>query len=113
MEGSGGYPASRELAANRRGEAQTIGGGLGGQFKVSLEQRIAGAQAVGAHKTSMLQDVEHGRALELDALVGSVVELGRITGVATPTISAIHAAVSLLNHTLQRPGACLRTAANP
>ena len=107
------YPASRELAAQMMREAQAIGEKLGVQFKVSLEQRIAGAQAVGAHKTSMLQDVEHGRALELDALVGSVVELGRITGVATPTISAIHAAVSLLNHTLQRQGACLRTAANP
>ena len=102
------YPASRELAAQMMREAQAIGEQLGVQFKVSLEQRIAGAQAVGAHKTSMLQDVEHGRALELDALVGSVVELGRITGVPTPTISAIHAAVSLLNHTLQRQAGRLR-----
>ena len=107
------FAASRELAANMMREAQAIGEKLGVQFKVSLEQRIAGAQAVGAHKTSMLQDVEHGRALELDALVGSVVELGRITGVATPTISAIHAAVSLLNHTLQSQAACLRTAPRP
>ena len=52
---------------------------------------------MGAHKTSMLQDVEHGRALELEALVGSVVELGRITGTPTPTIDAIYAAASLLN----------------
>ncbi len=94
-------PATRELAANMMREAQAIGQQLGVQFKVSLEQRIAGAQAVGAHKTSMLQDVEAGRALELDALVGSVVELGRITGVPTPTISAIHAAVGLLDQTLQ------------
>ena len=57
-------------------EAQAVGEQLGVRFKVSLEQRIAGAEAVGAHKTSMLQDVEHGRALELAALVGSVVELG-------------------------------------
>ncbi len=106
------YPASRDLAANMMREAQAVGERLGVQFKVSLEQRIAGAQAVGAHKTSMLQDVEHGRALELDALVGSVVELGRITGVPTPTINAIHAAVSLLNHTLQRQRGQLRVAPN-
>ncbi|NBU50589.1 MAG: 2-dehydropantoate 2-reductase, partial [Betaproteobacteria bacterium] len=63
------FAASRELAANMMREAQAIGEKLGVQFKVSLEQRIAGAQAVGAHKTSMLVDVENGRALELEALV--------------------------------------------
>jgi 2-dehydropantoate 2-reductase len=73
---------------------------LGVQFKVSIEQRIAGAEAVGAHKTSMLQDVERGRALELQALVGAVLELGQITGVATPHIAAIHAVAALLGHTL-------------
>jgi 2-dehydropantoate 2-reductase len=73
---------------------------LGVVFKISLEKRIAGAQAVGAHKTSMLQDVEHGRALELNALVGSVVELGRITETPTPAIDAIFAAAQLLAHTL-------------
>jgi 2-dehydropantoate 2-reductase len=77
-------------------EAQQVGEALGVQFKISLDKRIAGAEAVGAHKTSMLQDVETGRALELEALVGSVRELGRITGVATPTIDAIYAATALL-----------------
>ena len=94
------YPLSRELAATMMREAQAVGEKLGVQFKVSLDQRIAGAEAVGAHKTSMLQDVEHGRSLELEALVGSVVELGRITETPTPTISAIYAAASLLNQTL-------------
>ena len=94
------YPLSRDLAATMMREAQTVGEKLGVQFKVTLDQRIAGAEAVGAHKTSMLQDVEHGRALELEALVGSVVELGRITETPTPTISAIYAAASLLNQTL-------------
>lgn len=93
-------PLSRELAARMMGEAQAIGEKLGVVFKVSLDQRIAGAEAVGAHKTSMLQDVEAGRALELQALVGSVVELGRITGTPTPTIDAIYAAASLLDKTL-------------
>ncbi len=94
------YPLSRELAASMMREAQAVGEKLGVAFKVSLEQRIAGAEAVGAHKTSMLQDVEHGRALELEALVGSVVELGRITETPTPAIAAIYAAASLLNKTL-------------
>jgi 2-dehydropantoate 2-reductase len=95
------HPPTRDLAARMMGEAQAVGEKLGVQFKVSLEQRIAGAEAVGAHKTSMLQDVEHGRALELEALVGAVVELGRISGVPTPTIEAIYAATGLLARTLQ------------
>ena len=96
------FEPSRELAANMMREAQAVAEKLGVVFKVSLDKRIAGAQAVGAHKTSMLQDVEHGRALELDALVGSVVELGRLTGTPTPTIEAIYAASQLLAHTLAR-----------
>ena len=96
------FPPTRELAASMMREAQAVGEKLGVAFKISLEQRIAGAEAVGAHKTSMLQDVEAGRALELEALVGSVVELGRITGTPTPVIGAIHAATSLLARTLQQ-----------
>jgi 2-dehydropantoate 2-reductase len=81
-------------------EAQTIGEKLGVAFKVSLDKRIAGAEAVGAHKTSMLQDVENGRAIELAALVGAVIELGRITATPTPTIAAVHALAELLSQTL-------------
>jgi 2-dehydropantoate 2-reductase len=94
------FPATRELAAQMMREAQAVGEKLGVEFKIGLDKRIAGAEAVGAHKTSMLQDVEHGRALELEALVGSVVELGRITGTPTPTIDTIYAATSLLGRTL-------------
>jgi 2-dehydropantoate 2-reductase len=93
-------PGTRALAAQMMREAQTVAEHLGVTFKVSLDQRIAGAEAVGAHKTSMLQDVEAGRALELDALVGSVMELGRITGMPTPTIDAVHALANLLGKTL-------------
>ncbi len=96
------YPATRELAANMMREAQAIGEKLGVQFKVSLEKRINGAQAVGQHKTSMLQDVEMGRPLELAALVGSVLELGRITATPTPTIDAVHALASLLARNLEQ-----------
>jgi 2-dehydropantoate 2-reductase len=95
------FPATRELAMAMMSEAKAVGEKLGVAFKISLEQRVAGAEAVGAHKTSMLQDVEAGRALELEALVGSVVELGRITETPTPVISAIYAATSLLARTLQ------------
>ena len=94
------FGPTRALAASMMREAQSVAEKLGVRFKISLEQRIAGAEAVGAHKTSMLQDVEHGRALELEALVGSVVELGRITETPTPTIDAVYAATSLLSATL-------------
>lgn len=94
------FGPTRALAASMMREAQAVAEKLGVRFKISLEQRIAGAEAVGAHKTSMLQDVEHGRALELEALIGSVVELGRITETPTPTIDAIYAATSLLAQTL-------------
>ena len=94
------FPATRQLAAAMMEEAQAVAGKLGVHFKISLDKRIDGAQAVGAHKTSMLQDVEHGRALELQALVGAVIELAEITDTPVPTINAIHAATALLGNTL-------------
>jgi len=90
----------RALVAAMMAEAEAVAGKLGVAFKISIEQRIAGAEAVGAHKTSMLQDVEHGRPIELDALVGSVVELARITSTPVPTIAAIHRTAALLARTL-------------
>lgn len=102
------FPATRELAANMMREAQSIGEKLGVNFKVSLEKRINGAQAVGQHKTSMLQDVELGRPLELQALVGSVIELGQITETPTPNINAVYALASLLGAKLQQHKATLR-----
>ena len=94
------FPATRALAATMMAEGQAIAHKLGVEFKISIDKRIAGAEAIGAHKTSMLVDVEHGRALELEALVGSVVELGHITDTPTPIIEAIYAAASLLGKTL-------------
>jgi 2-dehydropantoate 2-reductase len=87
---------ARALAADMMREAQAVGETLGIRFRIPLEKRIAGAQAVGEHKTSMLQDIEAGRLTEIEALVGSVIELGQITGVPTPHISAIYACVKLL-----------------
>ncbi|OIQ98736.1 putative 2-dehydropantoate 2-reductase [mine drainage metagenome] len=102
------FPLTRDLLAKMMSEAQAVGEKLGIRFRVSLEKRIAGAEAVGRHKTSMLQDVEAGRAPEIAALIGSVVELGRITDLPTPHIDAIYAAVSLLARTLQEQHGRLR-----
>jgi 2-dehydropantoate 2-reductase len=99
LEGICRDPLTRALAARMMTEAQAVAEKLGVKFKITLEQRIAGAEAVGAHKTSMLQDLEHGRTLELEALVGAVIELGRITEVPTPTIEAIYAVTRLLGQT--------------
>ena len=103
------FPPTRAVVATMMREAQAVGEKLGVNFKIGIEQRIAGAEAVGAHKTSMLVDVEHGRPLELEALVGSVLELGRITDTPLPTVETVHALVSLLARTLQAQGARLAT----
>jgi 2-dehydropantoate 2-reductase len=100
LEGICRFAPTRELARRMMAEGQAVAEALGVRFKITLEQRLAGAEAVGAHKTSMLQDVEAGRALELEALVGAVIELGQIAGVATPTIEAVYAATKLLEHSV-------------
>ncbi|MFQ5755069.1 MAG: 2-dehydropantoate 2-reductase [Acidiferrobacterales bacterium] len=91
------FTPTRELAARMMEEAQVIANKLGIQFRHTIEKRIAGAESVGKHKTSMLQDVEAGRALEIEALVGTVVELGRLTHTPTPHIDAIYACTKLLD----------------
>lgn len=70
-------------------EAQTVGEALGVKFAIDVDKRIAGAREVGDHKTSMLQDLELGRPMEIDALVASVQELGRIVDVSTPAIDTV------------------------
>jgi 2-dehydropantoate 2-reductase len=95
------YPLARELAAQMMREAQDVAGKLGITFRVTLDKRIAGAEKVGKHKTSMLQDVEGGRPPEIEALVGAVVELGRLTGTATPHIGTVYALVKLLANTME------------
>lgn len=95
-----GYPATRKLAADMMQEAQAIAEKLGITFRIPIEKRIAGAEAVGAHKTSMLQDLEAGRPLEIEPLVGAVIELGRLTDTPTPAIEAVYACVKLLARNL-------------
>ena len=88
---------TRELAVAMMTEAQNVANRLGITLRVSLEQRIAGAEKVGRHKTSMLQDVEAGRTLELDALLGAVVELGHLTQTPTAHLDAVYALTSLMS----------------
>jgi 2-dehydropantoate 2-reductase len=90
------YPPSRDLAAGMMTEAQAVAHKLGITFRVPLEKRIAGAEKVGHHKTSMLQDVEAGRPLEIDAVLGTVIELARLTNTPTPRLDTVYALTKLL-----------------
>jgi 2-dehydropantoate 2-reductase len=88
-------PATREVIRGMMIEAESVARKLGVEFAVDVDTRIGWGGDVGAHKTSMLQDLEKGRPLEIDALVGSVSELGRLTSVPTPTIDTLLALVKL------------------
>jgi 2-dehydropantoate 2-reductase len=92
------YGPTRELATAMMTEAQHVAHKLGVTFRVGIEKRIAGAEKVGKHKTSMLQDIEAGRAPEIEALLGSVAELARLTHTRTPHIDAVYALTTLLAH---------------
>ncbi len=88
-------PGTRAVARGMMVEAQTVAEKLGVKFPINVDQRIDGGAAVGAHRTSMLQDFDLGRPMEIDALVASVQELGRLTNTATPTIDIVLALVQL------------------
>jgi 2-dehydropantoate 2-reductase len=98
------FAPTRALAAAMMREAQTVGEAFGIRFRLSIDKRIAGAESIGAHKTSMLQDIEHGRAIEIDALLGSVTELARLANVTTPHLDAICAVTKLLGETVVGSG---------
>lgn len=89
-------PGTRALARRMMLEAQDIAERLGASFRVDVDRRINGAARVGAHRTSMLQDLEAGKAMEIDALVTAVQEMGEITGVETPSLDAVLALVQQL-----------------
>jgi len=88
-------PATRALCRAMMLEAQAIGDRLGLRLRVDVERRLDGAGAVGAHKMSMLQDLERGREMEVEPLVGVVQELGGLTGVPTPTLDIVLALIRL------------------
>lgn len=86
-------PGTRGVARAMMEETLAIGEAMGVRVRLDIERRIDGAAAVGTHRTSMLQDLEKGRAMEIDGLVTSVQELGRLVGVPTPTIDVVLALV--------------------
>ena len=96
-------PETSRLARAVMAEAEAVAAALGITLPVSIDQRLAGAGQVGAHKTSMLQDFEAGRPMELDAIVGTVVELGDRLGVPVPAMQAVYACARRLDLRAQHP----------
>ncbi|MFJ8933200.1 2-dehydropantoate 2-reductase [Streptomyces sp. NPDC102364] len=94
------HPPTRAMVARVMEEILDIAARVGSTPEISIEKRLRGAEGVGAHKTSMLQDLEAGKQLELDAIVTAVVEMADITGAEAPTLRAIHAATDLLARTV-------------
>ena len=88
-----GEEGTGTVCRNMMLEAQEIGERLGAKFRVDVDRRLAGGAAVGKHKTSMLQDLEHSRPMEIDALVTVVQELGKLVDVKTPTIDVVLALI--------------------
>src|SRR6266851_4859658 len=98
------FAETRQLAARMMAEAEAIAKKLGVTFRVTIDKRIAGAESVGAHKTSMLQDVEAGRSLETEALIGSILEMARLTETPAPAVESVYALVKLLNKVMLLQG---------
>ena len=92
-------PEVSALVRSIMADVQAVAAKLGIELPVSIDQRIAGAEKVGEHKTSMLQDLEAGRPLELEAVVGAVVEIGERLGVAMPHTKSVYACAKLLEKT--------------
>lgn len=106
-------PLTRHIVAEMMREAQQVAERLGIAFRVSLERRIEGAARIGDHKTSMLQDREAGRRLEVEALVGSVIEIAALAGIRTPTIDAVYALTKLVDVQITAGQADCRTLDQP
>lgn len=88
-----GEPELRAVCRAMMVEAQAIGEALGIRFGIDVDRRIAGAAEVGAHRTSMLQDLERGRPMEIDALLGVVVEFAQLLDLPAPTCRTVLALV--------------------
>jgi 2-dehydropantoate 2-reductase len=95
-------PEVSQLVRSIMTEVEAVANKLGMELPVSIDQRIAGAEKVGEHKTSMLQDLEAGRPMELEAIVGAVIEIGDHLGVPTPNTRAVYACTKMLGKTSAR-----------
>ena len=96
------HPEVSQVVRALMRETEAVAARLDIELPISIEQRMAGAEKVGAHKTSMLQDLEAGRPMEIDAVVGAVVELGEKLDVAMPATQTVYSCVKLLDERRQR-----------
>jgi 2-dehydropantoate 2-reductase len=102
------HPDVSHLVRDVMIEAEAVAAKLGVELPVSVDQRIAGAAKVGGHKTSMLQDYEAGRPMELEAVVGAVIELGERLGIAMPATRAVYACARFIDQR-RSPRTAVRT----
>jgi 2-dehydropantoate 2-reductase len=98
-------PETRRLAIAMMAETQSIASKLGITFRHTIDERVEGSEKVGDHKTSMLQDLEAGRPLEIEALMGAILEIGQLTNTSTPVIEAVYALVKMLDNYTQKEDA--------
>ena len=99
-------PETRSLARDLMLETEVVANAVGIEMRVPLERRLAGAEAVGEHKTSMLQDIEAGRETEVEAIIGSVLEIAQLTNIDMPKAQAVYALLKRLNDQI-RSGAAI------
>jgi 2-dehydropantoate 2-reductase len=97
------HPDVSRVVRDVMAETEAVAARLDIELPISIDQRMAGAERVGAHKTSMLQDLEAGRPMEIEAVVGAVVELGERLGVAMPATRAVYASAKLLDEQSRQP----------
>lgn len=102
------FEPSRQIIDKMMTECREVAHQLGIEIRLSNERRIEGAERVGKHKTSMLQDIEAGKALELEGLIGAVVEMARLTETDVQGIETVYALIRLLDHTVQTEGVCVK-----
>ena len=102
------FEPSRNLIDKMMTECRDVALRLGVGIRLSNERRIDGAERVGKHKTSMLQDIEVGKALELEGLIGAVIEMAELTGVSVPYTESVYAMIQLLDHVVQQDNLQIR-----
>lgn len=98
------FEPSRDLIDQMMTECREVARSLGVEIRLSNERRIAGAEKVGKHKTSMLQDIEVGKGLELEGLIGAVIEMAKLTNVDVRCTETVYSLIKLLDHTVQTEG---------
>lgn len=94
-------PVGREVVMSMMQEVERVAKRLGSGMRLPAERRVDGAARIGRHRTSMLQDAESGREMEIDTVIGSVVELARVCGESTPCVDTIYGTIRMLAHVMR------------